>query len=188
MGAQVIVTKLMSPIVQLRFSKQICVIARDGNLYLSFRLGHPQGHCITNLTVEATWTHSETTAEGEKFVQIDLVEFPMQGSVLFLPRTFTHKIDPTSPFWPYREALCEAHGQLIVHVCGNDRYLHTEFCDAWVYNMPDVRGVDGAHQAWAEIFRTVGDGAIVADLARIDEVVHAIAPSPSPSAACNNLG
>ena len=110
MGAQVIVTKLMSPIVQLRFSKQICVIARDGNLYLSFRLGHPQGHCITNLTVEATWTHSETTAEGEKFVQIDLVEFPMQGSVLFLPRTFTHKIDPTSPFWPYREALCEAHG------------------------------------------------------------------------------
>ena len=33
------------------------------------------------------------------------------------------------------------------------------------------------------LFRMVGDGAIVADLARIDELVHAIAPSPAPLAA-----
>ena len=34
-----------------------------------------------------------------------------QGSIMTLPRTFTHPIDEASPLWEYRDRLSEAHGQ-----------------------------------------------------------------------------
>ncbi|CAK0910826.1 unnamed protein product [Prorocentrum cordatum] len=166
----VIVTKVMNPSVKLRFSSRLVVITRGGEQYLSFRLVHPNGDCITNLEVETWWAHREKTPEGESFVQLDEVVFPVNGSMLFLPRTFTHKIDKASPFWPYREALCEAHGQLNVHVKGTDQYLNTDFCDAWVYNVPDVDHVEGTQYHWADMFIALPDGTTGADLAKIDEV------------------
>ena len=110
-------------------------------------------------------------------MQIDQVSFPVNGSILFLPRTFTHKIDSSSPFWPYRDALSDAHGQLIVHVCGNDRYLNTEFCDGWAYNMPDAR--HGRGTKWADIFVTFAGGTAAADMSKFDDVLdHAAHVSP----------
>ena len=89
-----------------------------------------------------------------------------------LARTFTHVIDEQSPLWPYRDNVAEAHGQVMIHICGNDRHLNTEFCDAWLYNLPDVCH-RGRHR-WADLMDgTNVDGRPVgADLSKIDDVLH----------------
>ena len=81
-------------------------------------------------------------------------------------------IDEQSPLWPYRESIAEAHGQVMIHICGNDRHLNTEFCDAWLYNLPDVCH-RGRHR-WADLMsgENSGPGRTSADLSKIDDVLQ----------------
>lgn len=138
----VICTKLLSPRTNLLFSKSCCAYTRDEKLVLTFRVCHPQGHYCCINDVSCAWMHGEETSEGEKYVAVTPVEFKFP-SHMFTPVTVTHTVDESSPFWAYREDLCETWGQVRINVSGLDKALETDFCDAWV-----SRGAARARSTW----------------------------------------
>ena len=165
----------MSPPTQYMFSSSICVITRDDQQMLSFRVCHPHGHCCTNLVWEASWVHNECTKEGENYGKLTPVTLNTGSSLMHLPRTITHVIDEESPFWSYRDALYEAHGHLEILVYGRDQYMNCEFSDSWIYNVPDV--CHFTTHRWEDMFGERGpDGMMLADLDKIDGVIHATPP------------
>ena len=166
----VICTKLLSPRTNLHFSKSCCAYTRDDKLMLTFRVCHPQGHyCCVN-DVSCVWMHGETTGEGEKYVAATPIEFNFP-SHLYTPVTVTHTVDESSPFWEYRDDLCETYGQIRINVSGLDKALETDFCDSWVYNCADI--CHSKKHRWADVYvdstKTMHGGR-VADLGKLDEV------------------
>jgi hypothetical protein len=162
-----IFTKLMKSRTALFFSSKHVVIKRDDKRYLAFRVCHPHQHFISNVSISATWRHEETTLEEEKFVKIDNIPFH-HSTTLSSPVMVTHAVDKQSPFWPYRDALSEAHGQLVIVAYGFDRYVNHELCDIWVYTMADVAESDTHNTFYQNIY--VGKRGSV-DLNNMNELV-----------------
>lgn len=103
------VDRVRQPISKLCVPSRMCVLQRNGKLYLSMRLFHPHGHLLSDTVVHTVWMRPVETDEGEHFLEPEAISFegPWDMRYIFLPALMLHPLEG-SPLARYAAELNEA--------------------------------------------------------------------------------
>jgi len=161
--------KFLTPTVSLVVTRNLLALQRDGQMFLSFRIAHPQGHVVNGVDFTVSWMKPKETVEGETFMEHIPIELNFQGSgVLNACHTITHKIDESSPLFSYISDLREAPGYFCMHCLGQDTRLQAPAFASRVYPLWHTV----VQHRWADTAMPGADGRWPSfDLGKIDEVV-----------------
>jgi hypothetical protein len=151
----VVVTKLIAPRSNFCISRRACVIKRNANSLLTFRLSHPQGHFVSGLQVHGTWNVLRKSTQGENFIQPEPIRFnPAAFNYCCSgPCTLSHALDEHSPFREFADDLNAAPGTLRIVVQGFDEILRCHVTDTRFYALRDPEHVCGTKklQRWKSV-------------------------------------
>ena len=91
----VVATRFLNPDSRLVFTPVLICRHRNGIRTLLMRVGHPLGHQLHNVTIQATYAYCRTTDEGERHWLLQPVKFYYPSSIVATV-TCTHAITKES--------------------------------------------------------------------------------------------
>ena len=131
------VSRILNPCIELCVPSKLCVLDRNGEFFLSTKIGHPQGHTISNAQTTLLWVEPVKTAEGESFNRIRELPFVNQPPALLYPTTYIHALEG-SFLEPYAADLSAAPGRLVLIIEGFDECLRTPIFERYIFQFTDV--------------------------------------------------